>query len=142
MRYRVKGQERDSHAVLPVEELAILQLLAPSAEASPQPLPQKSNPARRSYYQPHFSYNQPRDDNRNLPQQHRRDLNLSALHEHLSNEDFVAEHERNTSSQVSTDSQEPFDKKRQNSAERECHHQSQRSSRVLQTKVSKLPNFT
>lgn len=80
-------------------------------EASPQPLPQKSNPTRRSYYQPHFSYNQPRDDYRNSPQQHRRDLNLTVLDEHLSNEDFVAELERNTSSQVSTDSQEPFDKK-------------------------------
>lgn len=32
MRYRVKGQERDSHAVLPVEELAILQLMAPNAK--------------------------------------------------------------------------------------------------------------
>ena len=32
MRYRVKGQERDSHSVLPLEELAILQLMAPSAK--------------------------------------------------------------------------------------------------------------
>lgn len=80
-------------------------------EASPQPLPQKSYPARRSYYQPHFSYNQPRDGYQNSPQQHRRDLNLAVLDEHLSNEDFIAEPERNTTSQVSTDSQEPFHKK-------------------------------
>ena len=80
-------------------------------EASPQPLPQKSYPARRSYYQPHFSYNQLRDGYQNSPQQHRRDLNLAVLHEHLSNEDFIAEPERNTTSQVSTDSQEPFHKK-------------------------------
>lgn len=32
MRYRVKGQERDSHAVLTVGELGILQLMAPSAK--------------------------------------------------------------------------------------------------------------
>ena len=32
MRYRVKGQEWDSHAVLPVGELATLQLMAPSTK--------------------------------------------------------------------------------------------------------------
>ena len=57
-------------------------------EASPHPLPQRSYPARRSYYQPHFSYNQPQDDYRNSPQQHRRDLNLAALDQHLSKERF------------------------------------------------------
>ena len=35
---------------------------------------------------------------------------MAALDEHLSNEDFIAELEQNTSSQVSTDSQEPFHK--------------------------------
>ena len=33
MRYHVKGQEKDSHAVLPVDELVILQSTAPNAEA-------------------------------------------------------------------------------------------------------------
>ena len=46
-----------------------------------------------------------------MPQQHQLDLNLAALDEHLSNEGFVAELERNTSSQVSTDSQERLHKK-------------------------------
>ena len=32
MRYHVKGQERDSHAVLPVDELAILLSTAPNTE--------------------------------------------------------------------------------------------------------------
>ena len=32
MRYPVKGQERDSHAVLTVGELGILQLMVPSAK--------------------------------------------------------------------------------------------------------------
>ena len=32
-RYHVKGQGRDSHAVLPVDELAILQSTAPNAES-------------------------------------------------------------------------------------------------------------
>ena len=75
-------------------------------EPRPHPLSQDSYPARRSYYQPHSSYNQPREDYRNLPQQHRRDLNLSALDEHLASVGFVAELERNTSNRVSTDSQE------------------------------------
>lgn len=79
-------------------------------EPSPHLMPQESFPARRFNYQPHYSYNQPRDNHRNSPQQHRRDLNLAALDEHSSNEDFIAELERNTSSQVSTDSQEPFHK--------------------------------
>ena len=78
--------------------------------ASPHLLPQESFPARRSDYQPRYSYNQPRDNYRNSPQQHRRDLNLAALDEHSSNEDFIAELERNTSNRVSTDSQEPFHK--------------------------------
>ena len=77
---------------------------------SPEPFPQGSYPARRSNYQPYSSYNQPRDNYRNSPQQHRRDLNLAALDEHSSNEDFIAELERNTSSQVSNDSEEPFHK--------------------------------
>ena len=46
-----------------------------------------------------------------MPQQNRRDLNLAALDEHLANEGFVAELERNTSDRVSTDSQEPLHKK-------------------------------
>ena len=79
-------------------------------EPSPHLMPQESFPARGFNYQPHYSYNQPRDNYRNSPQQHRRDLNLAALDEHSSNEDFIAELERNTSSQVSTDSQEPFHK--------------------------------
>jgi len=79
-------------------------------EPSPHLLPQESYPARRSNYQPHYSYNRPRDNYRNSPQQHRIDLNLAALDEHSSNEDFIAELERNTSSQVSNDSQEPFHK--------------------------------
>ena len=79
-------------------------------EPSPHLLPQESFPARRFNYQPHYSYNQPRNNYRNSPQQHRRDLNLVALDEHSSNEDFIAELERNTSSQVSNDSQEPFHK--------------------------------
>ena len=79
-------------------------------EPSPHLLPQESFPTRRPNYQPHYSYNQPRDNYRNSPQQHRRDLNLAALDEHSSNEDFIVELERNTSSQVSTDSQEPFHK--------------------------------
>ena len=79
-------------------------------EPSPHLLPQESFPARRPTYQPRYSYNQPRDNYRNSPQQHRRDLNLAALDEHSSNEDFIAELERNTSSQVSNDSQEPFHK--------------------------------
>ena len=33
MSYHVKGQERDSHAVLPVDERVILQSTAPNAEA-------------------------------------------------------------------------------------------------------------
>ena len=36
MRYHVKGQEKDSHAVLPVDELVILQSTAPNAEAQAQ----------------------------------------------------------------------------------------------------------
>ena len=32
MRYHVKGQERDSHAVLPVDKLAILPSTAPNVE--------------------------------------------------------------------------------------------------------------
>ena len=32
MRYHVKGQERDSHVVLPVDELVILQSNAPNAK--------------------------------------------------------------------------------------------------------------
>ena len=79
-------------------------------EPSPHLLPQESFPARRFNYQPHYSYNQPRDNYRISPQQHRRDLNLAALNEHSSNEDFIAEVERNTSSQVSNDSEEPFHK--------------------------------
>ena len=46
-----------------------------------------------------------------MPQQNRRELNLAALDEHLANEGFVAELERNTSNRVSTDSQEPLHKK-------------------------------
>ena len=80
-------------------------------DPSPQPFPQESYPARRSNYQPYSSYNQQRDNYRNLPQQNRRELNLAALDEHLANEGFVAELERNTSNRVSTDSQEPFHKK-------------------------------
>ena len=79
-------------------------------EPSPQLLPQESFPARRPNYQPQYSYNKPRDNYRNSPQQHRRDLNLEALDEHSSYEDFIAELERNTTSQVSNDSQEPFHK--------------------------------
>ena len=37
-------------------------------DPSPQPFPQESYPARRSNYQPYSSYNQQRDDYRNLPQ--------------------------------------------------------------------------
>ena len=77
-------------------------------DPSPQPFPQESYPARRSNYQPYSSYNQQRHDYRNLPQQNRRELNLAALDEHLANEGFVAELERNTSNRVSTDSQEPL----------------------------------
>ena len=80
-------------------------------DPSPQPFPQESYPARRSNYQPYSSYNQQRDDYRNLPQQNRRELNLAALDEHLANEGFVAELERNTSDRVSTYSQEPLHKK-------------------------------
>ena len=36
MRYHVKGQEKDSHAVLPVDELVILQSTVPNAEAQAQ----------------------------------------------------------------------------------------------------------
>ena len=36
MRYQVKGQEKNSHAVLPVDELVILQSTAPNAEAQAQ----------------------------------------------------------------------------------------------------------
>ena len=46
-----------------------------------------------------------------MPRQNRRELNLAALDEHLANEGFVAELERNTSNRVSTDSQEPLHKK-------------------------------
>ena len=46
-----------------------------------------------------------------MPQQNRRERNLAALDEHLANEGFVAELERNTSNRVSTDSQEPLHKK-------------------------------
>ena len=46
-----------------------------------------------------------------MPQQNRRKLNLAALDEHLANEGFVAELEQNTSNRVSTDSQEPLQKK-------------------------------
>ena len=81
------------------------------SDPSPQPFPQESYPARRSNYQPYSSYNQQRDNYRNLPQQNRRELNLAALDEHLANEGFVAELERNTSNRVSTDSQEPLHKK-------------------------------
>ena len=77
-------------------------------EPSPHPLPQESYPARRCYYQPHSSYNQPKEDYRNLPPQHRRNLNLAALDEHLASAGIVAELERNTSNRVSTDSQEPL----------------------------------
>ena len=71
-------------------------------EPSPQPPPQETYPARRSNYQQHCSPNQPQDDYQHLPQKHRRDLNLAALDEHLSNEGrFVAELERNKGSQVS-----------------------------------------
>ena len=77
-------------------------------DPSPQPFPQESYPARRSNYQPYSSYNQQRHDYHNLPQQNRRELNLAALDEHLANEGFVAELERNTSNRVSTDSQEPL----------------------------------
>ena len=91
-------------------------------ELSPHLLPQESFPARRPNYQPHYSYNKPRDNYRNSPQQHRRDLNLAALDEHSSNEDFIAELERNTSSQVSNDSQELFHKNGKKNAERECQH--------------------
>ena len=45
-----------------------------------------------------------------MPPQNRRELNLAALDEHLANEGFVAELERNTSNRVSTDSQEPLHK--------------------------------
>ena len=79
-------------------------------EPSPHILPQESFSARRPNYQPHYSYNKPRDNYRNSPQQHRRDLNLEELDEHSSYEDFIAELERNTTSQVSNDSQEPFHK--------------------------------
>ena len=80
-------------------------------DPSPQPFPQESYPARRSNYQPYSSYNQQRNDYRSLPRQNRRELNLAALDEHLANEGFVAELERNTSNRVSTDSQEPLHKK-------------------------------
>ena len=46
-----------------------------------------------------------------MPQQNRRELNLTALDEHLANKGFVAPLERNTSNRVSTDSQEPLHKK-------------------------------
>ena len=36
MRYQVKGQEKNSHAVLPVDERVILQSTAPNAEAQAQ----------------------------------------------------------------------------------------------------------
>ena len=42
-----------------------------------------------------------------MPPQHRHNLNLAALDEHLASEGFIAELERNTSNLVSTDSQEP-----------------------------------
>ena len=71
-------------------------------DPSPQPFPQESYAARRSHYQPYSSYNQQRDNYRNLPQQNGRELNLAALDEHLANEGFVAELERNTSNRVST----------------------------------------
>ena len=80
-------------------------------DPSPEPFPQESYPARRSNYQPYSSCNQQRHDYRNLPQQNRRELNLAALDEHLANEGFVAELERNTSNRVFTDSQEPLHKK-------------------------------
>ena len=80
-------------------------------DPSPQPFPQESYTARRSNYQPYSSYDQQRDNYRNLPQQNRRGLNLAALDEHLANEGFVAELERNTSDRVSTYSQEPLHKK-------------------------------
>ena len=73
-------------------------------DPSPQPFAQESYPARRSNYQPYSSYNQQRADYRNLPRQNRRELNLAALDEHLANDGFVAELERNTSNRVSTDS--------------------------------------
>ena len=80
-------------------------------DPSPQPFPQESYPARRSNYQPYSSYNQQRDNYRNLPQQNRRELNLAALDEHLANEGFVAELERNTSNLVSTYSRESLHEK-------------------------------
>ena len=80
-------------------------------DPSPQPFPQESHPVRRSNYQPCSSYNQQRHYYRNLSQQNRRELNLAALDEHLANEGFVAELERNTSNRVSTDSQQPLHKK-------------------------------
>ena len=56
--------------------------------------------------------NQPQDDYRHFPQEHRRDLNLVALDEHLYNEArFVAELERNKGSPVSIESQELLHKK-------------------------------
>ena len=100
---------------------------------SPTLLPQESFRSRRSNYQPHYSYNQPRENYRNSPQQHRRDLNLAALDEQLSNEDFIAELEHNTSSQVCTDSQEPFHKNgkiMQNA-----------SVNIISSEVSKLRKF-
>ena len=89
-------------------------------EPSPQPPPQETYPARRSNYQPHYSPNQPQDDYRHFRQEHRRELNLVALDEHLYNEGrFVAELERNKGSPVSIESQELLHKKKQNYAERE-----------------------
>ena len=111
-KFLAKGQELDSHAVLPVDKLAILQSTAPNAEIQAYShFPQESYTARRSNYQPYSSYDQQRDNYRNLPQQNRRGLNLAALDEHLANEGFVAELERNTSDRVSTYSQEPLHKK-------------------------------
>ena len=91
-------------------------------EPSPHILPQESFSARRPNYQPHYSYNKPRDNYQNSPQQHRRDLNLEALDEHSSYEDFIAELERNTTSQVFTRFTRTLPQKWQNNAERECQH--------------------
>ena len=107
-------------------------------EPSPQLLPQESFPARRPNYQPHYSYNQPRDNYRNSPQLHRPDLILATLDEHSSNEDFIAELERNTSSQVSNDSQELFHKNGKIMQKASVNIISILSCNVLQTKVSKL----
>ena len=90
-------------------------------ERSPHPLPQESYLARRSNYQPYSSYNQQRDDYRNLPQQNRRELNLAALDEHLANEGFVAELERNTTIEYLLIHRN-FAQKGQNYAEHKCQH--------------------